>query len=48
MFGFPGMLLGVPTFAVIYTLTRDWVNRRLWEKDIRVTEAGTLKEEENT
>lgn len=48
LFGFPGMLLGVPTFAVIYTLTRDWVNRRLWEKDIRVTEAGTLKEEENT
>lgn len=33
-FGFPGMLLGVPTFAVIYTLTRDWADRRLKEKNI--------------
>lgn len=36
LFGFPGMLLGVPTFAVIYTLTREWVNRRLREKQITV------------
>lgn len=28
LFGFPGMLLGVPTFAVIYDLLRQWVNRR--------------------
>lgn len=28
MFGFAGMLLGVPTFAVIYDLLRQWVNRR--------------------
>lgn len=34
LFGFPGMLLGVPTFAVIYTLTRDWTNRQLEEKEI--------------
>lgn len=29
LFGFPGMVLGVPTFAVIYALGREWVNRRL-------------------
>ncbi len=34
LFGFPGMVLGVPTFAVIYTLTRDWADRRLREKGI--------------
>ena len=34
LFGFIGMLLGVPTFAVIYTLTRDWTNKRLEEKGI--------------
>ena len=27
--GFPGMVLGVPTFAVLYALVRDWVNKRL-------------------
>lgn len=32
LFGFPGMLLGVPTFAVIYDLLRQWVSRRLKEK----------------
>lgn len=34
LFGFPGMVLGVPTFAVLYTLVRDWVNKRLREKHI--------------
>ena len=34
LFGFPGMVLGVPTFAVLYTLVRDWVNKRLREKRI--------------
>ena len=29
MFGFIGMLLGVPVFAVIYMLISDWVDRRL-------------------
>lgn len=28
LFGFPGMILGVPTFAVIYDLLRQWVNKR--------------------
>ncbi len=37
LFGFAGMILGVPTFAVIYALTREWVERHLAEKDIAVT-----------
>jgi len=28
LFGFPGMILGVPAFAVIYDLVRQWVRRR--------------------
>lgn len=38
LFGFPGMLLGVPTFAVLYSLTREWVNKRLQEKQIKFTD----------
>lgn len=34
LFGFAGMLLGVPTFAVIYTLVRDWTHHRLKQKGI--------------
>ena len=34
LFGFLGMLLGVPTFAVLYALVREWVNHRLREKGI--------------
>ena len=34
LFGFPGMLLGVPTFAVLYALVREWVNYRLQAKGI--------------
>ena len=34
LFGFPGMILGVPTFAVIYSLTREWVNHRLEKKGL--------------
>lgn len=34
LFGFPGMLLGVPTFAVIYMLTKDFVTARLEAKQI--------------
>lgn len=46
LFGFPGMLLGVPTFAVIYALTRDWANRRLQEKGIDGTGAPVPPKEE--
>jgi len=34
LFGFAGMLLGVPTFAVLYALLRQWADRRLAEKGI--------------
>ncbi len=34
LFGFPGMILGVPTFAVLYDLVRQWVNKRLAAKQI--------------
>jgi len=34
LFGFAGMLLGVPTFAVIFALVRDWVNKKVEEKEI--------------
>lgn len=34
LFGFPGMILGVPTFAVLYALVREWVNNRLRSKKI--------------
>lgn len=34
LFGFPGMLLGVPTAAVLYSLVRDWSERRLLAKGI--------------
>lgn len=33
LFGFAGMILGVPAFAVIYDLLRHWVNRRVQEKN---------------
>ena len=33
IFGFAGMVLGVPVFAVLYMLLSDYVTRRLKEKD---------------
>lgn len=34
LFGFAGMLLGVPTFAVLYAFVRDWAEERLRRKGI--------------
>lgn len=34
LFGFAGMLLGVPVFAIIYSLVSDKLNRRLRKKDL--------------
>lgn len=34
LFGFLGMLLGVPTFAVLYSLVREWADERLRKKGI--------------
>ena len=36
LFGFVGMILGVPTFAVIYYITRMLINHRLEEKSLPV------------
>ncbi|SHE80836.1 AI-2E family transporter [Alkalibacter saccharofermentans] len=38
LFGITGMLLGVPTFALIYSLLRDEVNERLKEKGNEILE----------
>ena len=35
LFGFAGMLLGVPTAAVLYTLTSDFVENRLAQKGLK-------------
>ena len=32
LFGIPGMVLGLPTFSVIYELVRRWTNMRIKEK----------------
>lgn len=37
VFGFSGMLLGVPTFTVIYRLTKEFVNNRLKRKNVDLT-----------
>ena len=37
LFGFPGMLLGVPTFAVLYSLMREWADARLAKKRINAS-----------
>ena len=34
LFGFIGMLIGVPTFAVIYTLVRSAIEKKLKEKEL--------------
>lgn len=34
LFGFPGMLLGVPTFAVLYAMVREFVNNKLEARGI--------------
>lgn len=34
LFGFPGMILGVPTFAVLYALAREFVSAKLEAKGI--------------
>ena len=34
LFGLPGMILGVPVFAVLYAYTSEAINNRLREKDL--------------
>ena len=44
MFGVVGMFVGIPIFSVIYTLTEDWIHRRLKEKKIYCPSSDSLKE----
>ena len=48
LFGFPGMILGVPTFALLYSLLRDWVNYRLRTKHLDENGAQTESFNANT
>ncbi|MEG0091505.1 MAG: AI-2E family transporter, partial [Oscillospiraceae bacterium] len=36
LFGFPGMLIGVPTFAVLYGLVSENIDKNLVSKNIAV------------
>ena len=36
LFGFLGMFIGVPIFAVIYTAVNEWVEYRLKKKNIEI------------
>lgn len=40
LFGFAGMLAGVPIFAVIYTLTKEFVEERIRVKKLKLKEEG--------
>ena len=44
LFGIPGMLLGVPMFAAIYTLLSDAVNNRLKKKEEKALSAAASGE----
>ncbi len=44
MFGVVGMFVGIPIFSVIYTLTEDWIHRRLKEKKIHFPSSESLNE----
>lgn len=51
LFGFMGMIIGVPIFAVIYAFVTRWLNKRLKKKELPVATAaylapGVLAEEE--
>lgn len=36
LFGFVGMFIGVPIFAILYTFMREYFNRRLIEKGLPI------------
>ncbi len=46
LFGFAGMILGVPIFAVIYSLVRDFVNFLLSRKGLSTNTADYYSEDE--
>lgn len=42
LFGFLGMLLGVPTFTVLYNITKRFINRKLEQKNITQTDIKNI------
>ena len=40
LFGLPGMLLGVPIFAAIYTLVQEGAERRLRKKELSANDVS--------
>ncbi|MCQ2464207.1 MAG: AI-2E family transporter [Oscillospiraceae bacterium] len=46
MFGFIGMLAGVPVFAVIYTLTKEFVDERIRTKNLELVKKEDTSPEE--
>lgn len=47
LFGVPGMIVGVPAFAVIYSLIRVWINGRLKEKGLEIETEKYLTEDQS-
>ena len=47
LFGLPGMLLGVPIFAAIYTLVQEGAERRLRRKELSANDVAPVAAEEN-
>lgn len=41
LFGVVGMFIGVPSFAVIYTLAKEWIEKKLKDKNIQLEETNT-------
>ena len=56
LFGFAGMILGVPVFAIIYMLISDSINNKLRKKNLTtdttayrsISEVADLPEEDRT
>lgn len=46
LFGVPGMLLGVPIFAALYTLIEEGATRRLKKKEISANDVAPIIEED--
>ena len=46
LFGVTGMIIGVPTFAVIYFLLEEWISQRLKAKKLPTSTRSYMKTRE--
>ena len=46
LFGFAGMLFGVPVFAIIYYLLSEWIRGKLKKKNLPLETENYMNEEE--